>query len=466
MGNTPSHAQGSHGSPSKPGGADGGGGLGRASSTSRRHTPNLRLPMPQRGAAHVSPQSSNPTSPSTARPGSPRRRKSLELPDLNKLAFTPAAPVPTTATHTANHLAGSTTTGGTASPPSARNWKQTLGGQASPLAATGSLGPMTATKQLDAKAQASPLSKQPEITVVPVNDNATYFPSQPSAPIPIRSPRAGTSELPSERPHPPSANRRPDLRPVDTPPTRTGLTPPPPTQATTPRPDEVSVGPAPQEKDGLVDVPVQWNGGGKQVYVTGNFADNWRGRIKLRKSTHDFNTVLRLAPGQYRLKFIVDESWRCSKAIPTATDDDGTLVNYIEVDAAKTDAELHAEWAMDSKPTRKAEDMDDNQWTSDIPTPLVLYQYLEELPQMFPPDVLKQYVSTTPYFSPVPKPPQLPRILEKVILNSDPTRRPEPTPEANPPVATDDNAILPVRTLTSNRLTIDSKPYCSRTSHG
>jgi hypothetical protein len=190
-------------------------------------------------------------------------------------------------------------------------------------------------------------------------------------------------------------------------------------------------------------VPIQWNGGGKQVYVTGNFADNWRGRIRLRKSTHDFNTVLRLAPGQYRLKFIVDESWRCSKAIPTATDDDGTLVNWIEVEAPKTDAEMQAEWAMDAKPIRKAEDMDDAQWTSDIPAPLVLYQYLEELPQMFAPDLLKQYVNTTPYFSPVPKPPQLPRILEKVILNADPQRRPDPTPQDGILPEMDDNAILP-----------------------
>jgi hypothetical protein len=249
------------------------------------------------------------------------------------------------------------------------------------------------------------------------------------------------AELP-DRAHRP----RPQVKPVDSP-LRTGLTPPPPTAAATPAP------PAPAgaaddgaKHDGLVDVPIQWNGGGKNVYVTGNFAENWRGRVKLKKSTHDFNTVLRLAPGQYRLKFIVDDSWRCSKAIPTATDDDGTLVNWIEVDAPKTEEELAAEWAMDAKPATKAEDVDPHQWTSELPTALVLYQYLEELPQMYSNDVLRQFVSTAPYFAPVPKPPQLPRILEKVILNSDPRRPPEP----NPPTASgaqaeavDDNAILP-----------------------
>lgn len=71
--------------------------------------------------------------------------------------------------------------------------------------------------------------------------------------------------------------------------------------------------------------------------------------------THDFNTVLRLPPGTYQLKSIVDDSWRCSKQIPTATDDDGTLVNWIEVEPAKTEEELKAEWAMDSKPAVKSE---------------------------------------------------------------------------------------------------------------
>lgn len=51
----------------------------------------------------------------------------------------------------------------------------------------------------------------------------------------------------------------------------------------------------------------------------------------------------------------MDDSWRCSKQIPTATDDDGTLVNWIEVEASKTEEEIKAEWAMDSKPAVKTE---------------------------------------------------------------------------------------------------------------
>lgn len=61
-----------------------------------------------------------------------------------------------------------------------------------------------------------------------------------------------------------------------------------------------------------------------------------------------FTTILRLKPGQYRLKFIVDDSWRCSKNIPTATDEDGTFVNWLEVEGVKTEEEAKSAWEMDA----------------------------------------------------------------------------------------------------------------------
>ena len=43
--------------------------------------------------------------------------------------------------------------------------------------------------------------------------------------------------------------------------------------------------------------------------------------------------ILYLPPGTYRLKFIVDDIWRCSDDMPTATDDEtGNLVNYVDVE--------------------------------------------------------------------------------------------------------------------------------------
>lgn len=129
--------------------------------------------------------------------------------------------------------------------------------------------------------------------------------------------------------------------------------------------------------------------------------------------------MLRLPPGQYRLKFIVDDSWRCSKQISTATDDDGTLVNWIEVEAPKTADELKAEFDVSATPLGKEVEPDDSVWTDEIPAPLVLYQYLEELPHMARDDAWRQHLSKQAYLSRVPAPPVLPRILDKVIVNAE-----------------------------------------------
>lgn len=54
--------------------------------------------------------------------------------------------------------------------------------------------------------------------------------------------------------------------------------------------------------------------------------------IEITSSTQDFSAVLELPPGTHRLKFIVDDEWKCSNDLETATDPDGNLVNYVEVD--------------------------------------------------------------------------------------------------------------------------------------
>ena len=41
--------------------------------------------------------------------------------------------------------------------------------------------------------------------------------------------------------------------------------------------------------------------------------------------------MLELPPGTHRLKFIVDDEWKCSNEMETATDPDGNLVNYLQV---------------------------------------------------------------------------------------------------------------------------------------
>ncbi|RXK42086.1 hypothetical protein M231_00443 [Tremella mesenterica] len=440
MGNTPSNSN----SPSRSN-------LDRPSPNDRRSSsrqPNLRLPMPSRPPS-LSPTSSNPTSPS-GRSNSPRRRKSLELPDLNRLAFTPAAaPVVTIATHTSHlqptgHTKRPSDVAATSVPSrsGSRRWPAGLGTR-SPLGGMG-LSPMS---KLDANAPMSAPVVMPNPSVspsraTPTSDNP-FFPTSPlskdsdgrgvspnrAMPIPI--PGKGTE----------GSVRKSQMANL-TPP-RSGMTAP--EKSTTQTPSE----PVEEEQanDGLVAVPIQWTQGGRKVFVTGTFADNWKNRIPLRKSTHDFNTVLRLAPGEYRLKFIVDDGWRCSKSIPTATDSDGTLVNYIEVEPLKTVEDEKAEWAMAVKPTIKEED--DSKWTNIIPPSLTLYQYLEELPSTFTSrEAANSYFQSVPYLSPVPQPPMLPRILERVIVNGEPRHPDDPRGTgmiaSQMPAGHDDNSILAV----------------------
>jgi hypothetical protein len=66
---------------------------------------------------------------------------------------------------------------------------------------------------------------------------------------------------------------------------------------------------------------------------------------------------------------------------------------------------------------------DESQWTTVIPAPLVAYQYIEELPSTLEPAEFDAFLRSIPYLANVPQPPQLPRILDKVIVNAEPRRR-------------------------------------------
>ncbi len=81
----------------------------------------------------------------------------------------------------------------------------------------------------------------------------------------------------------------------------------------------------------LMPIVIAWRAGGREVFVTGTFANEWRSKIPLRRSKRDHSCILHLPPGTHRLKFIVDDRWRVSKDLPTASDGDGNLVNYVEI---------------------------------------------------------------------------------------------------------------------------------------
>lgn len=53
--------------------------------------------------------------------------------------------------------------------------------------------------------------------------------------------------------------------------------------------------------------------------------------VLLMHSASDFSALISLPPGPHRLKFIVDNEWKASKHLPVATDADGNLINYLQV---------------------------------------------------------------------------------------------------------------------------------------
>lgn len=225
--------------------------------------------------------------------------------------------------------------------------------------------------------------------------------------------------------------------------------------------DAVSSATHPTPNVPLTPVNLIWRGRGKRVYVTGTFADEWQSKIPLRQlrpQTPFLGTVY-LPPGTHRLKFIVDDRWRVSSDMDTATDGDGTLVNYVEIpnlqDHSRTsmtrmNAKRDDTWkrAMHElktahlSPRGEWEELSDELpglsetiWTSHVPSSVELAQEAEE-------HMLEQadHVSENES-SLLPRPPQLPRQLEKVILNAGISSKHEPIHAKAALV--DDNSVLP-----------------------
>ncbi|KAI7903382.1 uncharacterized protein BX663DRAFT_434145, partial [Cokeromyces recurvatus] len=158
---------------------------------------------------------------------------------------------------------------------------------------------------------------------------------------------------------------------------------------------------------------ITWTQGGNNVYVTGTF-NGWKHKIKLVKSTHDFSAVLELPPGTHRLKFIVDDEWKCSNDMETATDPDGNLVNYLQV--MDEDDEENNDELGDLSTVSSSSSMlpaDDKQYYSNvIPTELL------QLASLLTSDDDEQRRTAIEWEKKQPQPPTLPPHLDKVLLNS------------------------------------------------
>ncbi|CUM67491.1 uncharacterized protein PRCAT00005188001 [Priceomyces carsonii] len=207
-----------------------------------------------------------------------------------------------------------------------------------------------------------------------------------------------------------------------------------------------------------VPVDIKWVQGGEKVYVTGSFTE-WRKMIGLVKQPDNtFMITLGLPLGTHRFRFVVDNELRFSDHMPTATDQMGNFVNYIEVTPELVSSYLQENKKQDTQqpiqhepqPSRKpsvskATTRRDSAWgltnddddmgdgysrykdEDDGTKILKNYNYISDIPPIFTdPKVMEQYYIAIDKQSKNQNgqqqawlhPPHLPPHLENVILNN------------------------------------------------
>ncbi|MBW0529015.1 hypothetical protein O181_068730 [Austropuccinia psidii MF-1] len=209
---------------------------------------------------------------------------------------------------------------------------------------------------------------------------------------------------------------------------------------------------------------ITWKEPAHEVYVTGTFSQ-WKQQIKLRKppetnensnQSNAFSALVALPPGPHRLKFIVDKRWKTSKYLPSATDDKGNLINYLQINPGDQpfrglgprgiwSGYTYGNWPsmLDDSSTSD----DDEDWTTEIPNALLDYEEYHD--QSSDDDDLNansnhhknHQLKIVDKINPIPgeagfaaEPPNLPAQLKEGILNMA-SRLPEG--------ASDDNSLLP-----------------------
>lgn len=185
-------------------------------------------------------------------------------------------------------------------------------------------------------------------------------------------------------------------------------------------------------KPASVPVEIQWFQGGQNVFITGSFT-GWRKMIKLvKESDEKFSIKLRLPYGTHRFRFIVDNELRFSDYLPTATDQMGNFVNYIEIQTPQV-SENNSEQNLDNVKkdsklglTQDDDDMGNGYSRFHEEAPLTQqFNYVRDIPAIFTdPTVMEQYYLTLDNNQNNNQnqswltPPQLPPHLESVILNN------------------------------------------------
>ena len=89
----------------------------------------------------------------------------------------------------------------------------------------------------------------------------------------------------------------------------------------------------------MVDVMIKYSGDGEEVRLAGEF-NNWTPENIDKQDEGGWSKTLRLAPGKYSYKFVVDGVWTVYSGSPTTTDEGGNVNNLLEVDEDSELAEI------------------------------------------------------------------------------------------------------------------------------
>ncbi|KAI5803249.1 5'-AMP-activated protein kinase beta subunit, interation domain-containing protein [Geopyxis carbonaria] len=167
---------------------------------------------------------------------------------------------------------------------------------------------------------------------------------------------------------------------------------------------------------------VQWPYDGNKVYLTGTFC-GWAKKYRLTQESNDsvLSAVVPIPPGTHHVKFLVDGEMRTSQAIPTAVDDTGILVNYLEVSADDMPP-LNRQTSIDCQ-----DEMKDQQTSTRIASSPILGSkcYTQQIPAYLrdfvegSADDSEETKGVASYTEDGPPPPSLPMMLQKVILNAN-----------------------------------------------
>lgn len=217
----------------------------------------------------------------------------------------------------------------------------------------------------------------------------------------------------------------------------------------------------PPVPDPSLTVPfdIKWVQGGEKVYVTGSFT-GWRKMIGLQKQPDGTHVVtLGLPVGTHRFRFVIDNELRFSDFLPTATDQMGNFVNYVEVTPENVQMHLKQKLQLEQEQQQHEREVQEKRnqsrgrlgraradstfgltnddddmgngylryYDDEGDLGIKSYHYINDIPPIFvEPKVMEQYYLAIDEQSRLKNgqqqawlhPPQLPPHLENVILNN------------------------------------------------